>query len=120
MGWRDQHNPSRGEAGSYDEEENMTLPKYRGVAWYHSAADYALLKHISADTRDLPESFEEWIKQAEESVSLFTTEGWIVEKVYLDPVEFPAWCRALGMKINSVARIEFVTAVVARKYADVL
>ena len=96
----------------------MTLPKYKGVAWYHSAADYALLKHVSADTRDLPESFEEWIKQTEESVSLFTTQGWIVEKVYLDPVEFPAWCRALDMKIDSHARTKFARAIVARKYPD--
>ena len=93
----------------------MALPKYTGVAWYYSAADYTLLKHISADGHELPESFEEWIEQAEKSVSLFTTQGWTVEKVFLDPVEFPAWCRALGMKIDYLARIEFASAVVARK-----
>ena len=93
----------------------MALPKYTGVAWYHSAADYTLLKHISADGHELPESFEEWIEQAEKNVSLFTTQGWTVEKVFLDPVEFPAWCRALGMKIDSLARIGFASAVVARK-----
>ena len=97
----------------------MALPKYAGVAWYHSAADYTLLKHISADGHELPESFEEWIEEAEKSVSLFTTQGWTVEKVFLDPVEFPAWCRALGVKIDSHARIEFANAVVPRRNPDV-
>jgi len=94
----------------------MSLPKHTRVAWYHSAADYLLLKHISADGHELPESFEEWIEQTEKSVLLFTTQGWTVEKVYLDPVEFPAWCRILGVEIDSHARIEFASTVVARKY----
>ena len=97
----------------------MALPKYTCVAWYHSAADYVLLKHISADGHELPESFEEWIEHAEKSVSLFATEGWTIEKVYLDPVEFPAWCRALGVRIDSHARVKFARAVVARKNPDV-
>jgi len=37
----------------------MARPKHVGVAWYCSAADYTLLKHISADGHDLPEVFEE-------------------------------------------------------------
>ena len=97
----------------------MALPKYTCVAWYHSAADYVLLRHISADGHELAESFDEWIEQTEKSVSLFTTEGWTVEKVYLDPVEFPAWCRALGMNIDSYARIAFARAVAAKKHHDV-
>ena len=97
----------------------MALPKYTCVAWYHSAADYVLLKHISADGHELPESFDEWIEQTETSVSLFTAEGWTVEKVYLDPVEFPAWCRALGVTIDSHARIKFALAVVSRRNPDV-
>ena len=96
----------------------MALPKHTGVAWYYSAADYTLLKHISADGHELPESFEEWIEQAEKCVSVFITEGRIIEKVFLDPVEFPAWCRALGVKIDSHARIEFASAVAARKYSE--
>ena len=97
----------------------MVHPKHTAVAWYHSAVDYALLKHISADGHELPESFEQWIDQTEKSVSLFTARGWTIEKIYLDPVEFPAWCRALGLKIDAQARIAFARAAGARKYPDV-
>ena len=97
----------------------MARPKHIAVAWYHSAADYTLLKHISADGHELPESFQEWTEETEKSVSLFTTQGWTIEKVYLDPMEFPAWCRALGVRIDLHARVAFASAVVARKYPEI-
>jgi len=58
------------------------------------------------------------MEQTEESVSLFTARGWTIEKVYLDPIEFPAWCRALGLKIDVHARMAFAQASTARRYPD--
>lgn len=96
----------------------MALSKQTVIPWYHSGADFVLLKHVSADGHLLPESFEEWIEQTETSIALLTARGWTVEKVYLDPVVFPAWCRALGLRINSHARIAFALSVAARRYPD--
>lgn len=91
--------------------------KYVGMPWYRRA-DYEKLLSIFSDNHVLPETFEKWLQKAEDGFDDFTRQGLIVEKVYIDPDTFPAWCRARGLNIDAKARVEFANDFVGRKYLD--
>ena len=86
-----------------------------GIAWYH-AADYAGLLETFEDKDSLPDTYEEWLKRANRVYRYLKREGLIVDKVYLRPDEFPAWCAAKAMGLNSSARNQYAAEFVQRKY----
>ena len=68
------------------------------------------------DGHKLPLSFDKWLKKAQQGFDDYTRKGHTVEKVYIDPDTFPAWCRERGHEIDARARTEFANDVVGRKY----
>lgn len=88
-----------------------------GIAWYHRA-DYAKIKTVMIDARKLPDTYDQWLKQADRVFQRITTDGGIVEKVYIDPDTFPAWCAGRGLNVNADARIVFANEFVAVKYRN--
>lgn len=89
--------------------------KYVGFPWYRKK-NYKRLMKIFADSHLLHDSYEEWLDAAEKAFQSLVGQGLVVEKVDIDPVTFPAWCKARGLDIDSKARVEFANAVVAGKY----
>ena len=94
-----------------DPEPILVVP----VVWYREE-DYEKIKSISDDAYALPAAYGKWLANAEYGLQDFTTKGYTVEKVYLDPDIFLAWCRERGLNINAEARIQFAGEFIARKY----
>ena len=86
-----------------------------GIAWYRSAEDYNRLRAIFTDGRSLPRTFNEWLKLAEEAYNGLKKKGHTVQKAYLDPDTFPAWCAERGLNVDANARTSFANDFVARK-----
>ena len=75
-------------------------------AWFRRE-DYEALKKLSPNEPDLPDTFDEWEQIATKQVAEIETAGGLVEKVIIDPQEFAIWCRASGVKPDSVNRSAF-------------
>lgn len=85
-----------------------------GMVWYHQE-DYLKIKNIMVDSRNLPDTYAQWLKQANHRFQQLVAQGHSVEKVYLDPSTFSTWCAARGLDVNADARMTFANDFVARK-----
>lgn len=99
----------------------MTTPSYHqiramGIPWYRKE-DYPKILKIMSDGKALPRTWTEWSNKAEQLREKLVKDGVIVETVLLDPDEFPGWCKARGLDVNSQARTAFANEAVARKHA---
>jgi hypothetical protein len=54
--------------------------------------DYPALLTIFEDGRKMPRTWEEWLKQAEKAEQKMEIQGYMTERVYIDPDTFPDWC----------------------------
>ncbi|HCB12137.1 MAG TPA: hypothetical protein DEP36_01000 [Gammaproteobacteria bacterium] len=88
-----------------------------GMVWYRQE-DYFKIKNIMVDSRKLPNTYVKWLKQANQGFQQLTAQGHLVEKVYLDPNTFPAWCSERGLDVDANARMTFANEFVARKYRN--
>jgi hypothetical protein len=70
-----------------------------GLAWFRRE-DYRTLKSLFADGTGLHPSYDEWLKAAEGMFEQLKRQGIETHKVYIDPEEFPAWCKANGLNIE--------------------
>jgi len=59
-----------------------------GVTWYRGKEDYDRLKAMAKDGEVLPDTYEEWLRKAEEVSGQMALRGFTVVKVYLDPETF--------------------------------
>lgn len=86
-----------------------------GLAWFRQE-DYAALRQIFTDGDKMPDTWEEWLKKAEKMEDQMRSRFDVVERVYIDPATFPAWCAAHGASVDRQGRHAFVAATVAEKY----
>lgn len=86
-----------------------------GMVWYRRE-DYPRILQIMADADKLPATWDKWFYRAEKGRRRIEKDGMVVEKVYLDPDEFPRWCEARGLDIDAKARTRFANEAVAAKY----
>jgi hypothetical protein len=80
-----------------------------GIAWY-TAEHFNELRLLFVDGHSLPATYAEWLTSAETQHKYLTALGVHVVKVYIDPVEFPNWCFARQLPLNSESRTDFVNA----------
>jgi hypothetical protein len=85
-----------------------------GVSWFREE-DFASARALFDATDKLPPR-EQWLKAAEKMEQDFLAQGYIVERVYIDPDTFPDWCRERGLRIDRHARARFSGEAVANKY----
>ena len=64
------------------------------------------------DGQKLAGSFQEWLEVTEGLVEFLESQGVIVQKVYITPENFPAWCRENGCRLNNQGRGMFVASIV--------
>lgn len=93
-------------------------PTSQGVAfaWY-DAQQWARLRDIAVDAEALDDTYDDWLKQAEDAVAELGARGVHAEKVAIDVDAAAAWSAARGRPFNSRARAEYV-AEVARELAE--
>ena len=89
-------------------------PPAVGAYWIKEEHYPALLRLF--DDGDLPPSWKEWLKMAEEMEQGLKAYGHVVLRVYIDPATFPDWCAAHGTSPGSAGRRKFVAAAVAERY----
>lgn len=77
-----------------------------GMSWYKEH-DYIRLRKIFDDGDNLPLTYAEWLQKAQNGFDMFTAQGHIVIKAYIDPESFPKWCLERGYGIDAKSRIEF-------------
>jgi hypothetical protein len=87
-----------------------------GVTWYRNRADYDRLMGMFTDRDVLPDTYEEWLKTAQDALSVLTLQGINVVKAYFDPDTFPDWCKANGHKMDADARAEYGSAYAALQH----
>ena len=74
-----------------------------GIAWYQSK-QWRRVRDISTDGDDLEDTYEGWLRLAEEKLGELTAAGLRVEKVDIDSEELIGWCNERGLEINGLAR----------------
>ena len=77
-----------------------------GIAWYLED-DYAEIRSIMDDGDRLPATWHQWRLDAEQAEKRLRRQGIITVKAYIDPRQFPGWCRARGLDVNAEARQQF-------------
>jgi hypothetical protein len=77
-----------------------------GVAWYRRK-QWQRVRDISTDADDLENTYEEWLRLAEQKLAELTGAGLRVEKVDLDSEELIVWCNERGLEINGQARSSY-------------
>lgn len=88
-----------------------------GLVWY-AEEDWGELMQLFEDAHLLPPTYGKWREKAEQLFKHLKAQGFIAEKVYIRPQEFPDWCRSRGLNIDAKARNRYASWVVARKYGQ--
>ncbi|MBK1709823.1 hypothetical protein [Marichromatium gracile] len=79
-----------------------------GIAWFRPE-DYDRCRQLFVDGHKLPETYEEWHQAAQRIHDKLTAEGHRIERAYIDPKTFPAWCAARGLNVDAKARMQFAS-----------
>lgn len=77
-----------------------------GVTWYRPE-EYKTLMAMCEDGGEFPDSFEEWLSNANHGLKKLQRLGYKYEKAILGPETFPAFCRQFNFKMNSDGRAAF-------------
>ncbi|WP_222182524.1 hypothetical protein [Geminicoccus harenae] len=78
-----------------------------GVLWYRRE-HYDELRRLFPDGRQLPDTFDQWLSEANEGVARIEEMGAVPVKATLDLFDFPRWCAMRGMSCDYRARQLFV------------
>src|SRR5437764_1121087 len=84
-----------------------------GIPWCREE-DYGAFVAIFEDAKDLPttwDDFADLMKRAEQD---WEAKGRNVQRVYIDPRTFPAWCKNKGYRVDAKARVRFAFEAVTR------
>jgi hypothetical protein len=79
--------------------------------WFHNSDDYKAIRSLVTNEPQLFDTFEEWLEAANERFEKFCAKDVEVKRVFVDPQEFTAWCRATNVSYNSASFLAFVIAV---------
>ncbi|MDB5344415.1 MAG: hypothetical protein JWP89_2792 [Schlesneria sp.] len=83
-----------------------------GISWYHRR-DYEALLAVFVDAAALPHTYDEWLAKAKELEREVQRRGSRVIRAYVDPIEFPKWCRTTGHKTDASGRVAYGSSVCA-------
>jgi hypothetical protein len=75
-------------------------------AWYRPA-QWQRVRDISSDADALEDTYEEWLRLAEQKLTELKAGGLRVEKVDVDSEQLILWCNERGLEINAQARSRY-------------
>ena len=81
-------------------------PQIAGLAWY-KREHYKELLTIFEDADKLPLTYDKWLGKATAAEKGFKLRGIKVVRAYINPQDFPEWCRAEGHNVDAKARMKF-------------
>jgi hypothetical protein len=85
-----------------------------GMVWYRDKPTYDRCMAMWPDRHTLPDTFDDFLKIAEEGRQYLINNGHVVVKAYIDPDSFRQWCRDTGHNIDADARVDFANEVASR------
>jgi len=88
-----------------------------GIPWY-SRKNWDALKAIFSDASELHDTFDQWRNSARNVEKRMRQEGFIVERIDIDPGIFPKWCSMRGLKMNAQARSKFASEVAQERHSS--
>jgi len=88
-----------------------------GIVWFRRD-DYAAVRRIMTDCDRLPQTYEAWLRGAEQAEKRVVANGFRAVRAFVDLVEFPAWCRANGVQCDSAGRGHFAAWVAYKTHQD--
>src|SRR5258706_15366267 len=86
-----------------------------GVAWYRPD-QWERLREVSEDVDNLEETYDAWLKTAEQLIRNGVPADVRVEKIDVDVEEVLAWCNVHGLPMNGSSRSRFVSERARQKY----
>jgi hypothetical protein len=89
-------------------QDPATKPIAIGIPWY-TRATYPDILEIMEDAATFPPNFDDWRDRAEATEKRVESEGSAAVRALIDPDEFPAWCRAHGLRLDGAARGRFAS-----------
>ncbi len=81
-----------------------------GIAWYRTPKDYQSLRAVFSDADTLPGTYEDWLAKAEQLEKRIKAQGGRPIRAYMDPVNFPKWCKDNGCDVDAQGRTNFASA----------
>ena len=87
-------------------------------AYWIKEEDYPALLTIFDDGKNMPPTWKEWLRIAEEMEQGLKAYGHVVLRVPIDPGTFPDWCAAHGVSPGSAGRKKFVAAAVTERFGN--
>ena len=77
-----------------------------GFAWYRPE-QWQRVRDISTDADNLEETYEEWLRLAEQKLKQLSASNMRVEKIDIDSEQLVLWCNERGLEINGQARSRY-------------
>jgi hypothetical protein len=77
-----------------------------GCVWYRRE-QWDLLHQKAIDPEDLESTYDEWVAQAEKSISDIENLGLTPKKIDIDVVELIRWCASNNRPLDGTARSKF-------------
>jgi len=85
-----------------------------GVAWY-TRGQWAAVRAIASDPETFEETYEEWVRGAEQALHELAQTGLVLEKVAINSQALEAWCQQSGRPVNSEARAAFAAELLRQR-----
>jgi hypothetical protein len=83
-----------------------------GIVCFKDEAAYRRAREIFTDSKDMPDTFEDWKTLVRRELEEIRQAGNIAIRADFDPEMFLDWCRSRGFQPNSQARGAFAEHVV--------
>jgi hypothetical protein len=83
-----------------------------GIPWF-SEEDYADARRIMADTSILPKSYQTWLRGAVTAERDLREQGHHPIRIVIVPADFAEWCGKRRLMLDSAARRQFVSYLLA-------
>jgi hypothetical protein len=87
-------------------DDSPFRPGTIGIPWCREE-DYDAFRAIFEDAHDLPLTWDEFARRAQDAEQHYQAQGQVVTRVYIDPRAFPQWCRSKRYRVNAQARARF-------------
>lgn len=84
-----------------------------GFPWF-TRESFPVLRAMFEDGHVLHRTYDEWLAAAEGNCKAFEAKGARIFRVDLDPDQFPKWCKAQGLKLDSKGRMGYANFVAAQ------
>ncbi len=94
--------------------DSQQAPSIQAMVWYKKE-DWDGLMKLFPDSHLLPKTYDDWLVRAEEMQKKVEKAGDIVIKVFIDPVNFPAWCKERGKQPDMEARTQLAIEVASKQ-----